>query len=47
MTSKNKEFENVNIDTIKWAYRLFDIVTNAKGAVGFIQEVSVNDGVNY
>ena len=36
-------FRNVTLDTIKRAYKPFDIVTNAKGAVGFIQEVNVND----
>lgn len=29
--------------TLEGAYKPFDIVTNKEGAVGFIQEVSVND----
>lgn len=28
--------------TLQWAYKPFDIVTDEKGNVGFIQEVSVN-----
>ncbi len=30
-------------ETLVWAYKPFDVVTNKGGDVGFIQEVSVND----
>ena len=29
-------------ETLNWAYKPFDVVTNDDGGVGFIQEVSVN-----
>lgn len=40
---KMNNYENITIETIKWAYKPFDVVTNSNGDVGFIQEVSVND----
>ncbi len=33
----------VSKQTLAWAHKPFDVVTNRAGDVGFIQEVSVND----
>lgn len=33
----------VTKETLDWAYKPFDVVTNKNGDVGFIQEVNVND----
>jgi hypothetical protein len=41
--TRKKMMSEVTKETLEWANKPFDIVTNEKGNVGFIQEVSVND----
>jgi len=33
----------VTTETLSWAYKPFDVVTDKKGNVGFIEEVNVNE----
>ena len=37
----------VKEETLKWAYKPYDVVTNENGDVGFIQEVSVNSSQSH
>lgn len=37
------DYKNIKTDTIKDAHKPYDIVTDSKGNVGYIQEVSLND----
>jgi hypothetical protein len=38
---------SISKETLEWSYKPFDVVTNEGGDVGFIQEVSLNEGQHY